>query len=154
MYIIDDPPAISNQESAFDSNRPFKVTPTSDILKSLSKNLEELNDFFCVGRDWALIFLANCGWSMDKCKDSFVNSQKKLFDQSSYNKNPYVIENTPGVCQVCLDSHDRFVRLSCGHSHCWGCWRDYVNAQVNSKLVFFTCMTEGCKAPVLRSLIE
>ena len=47
--IIDDPPQIDHQESSFDPNRPYKVTPSTDILKNLNKNLEELDEFFCQG---------------------------------------------------------------------------------------------------------
>lgn len=71
-----------------------------------------------------------------------------------YTGKKYQIKEKQAVCQVCSEINTRFVDMGCGHEFCWNCWKDFTLENLSNKVVFFTCMREGCKAPVVRSIIE
>lgn len=70
-YIIDDvEPPLSGQASLTTKNSgPYQIIPVDDVLKSLSRKLDELEEVLNIGLDWDLVLFANCRWNLDKCKE-------------------------------------------------------------------------------------
>eukprot|EP00040_Diaphanoeca_grandis_P016420 m.84700 g.84700 ORF g.84700 m.84700 type:complete len:504 (+) comp25789_c0_seq1:188-1699(+) len=59
----------------------------------------------------------------------------------------------PAECSVCLDDDTPVLAMPCGHAACGGCWQQYMDNEIESGNVSFTCVAPECNLVCLNNAI-
>ena len=118
--------------------------------------------------------MQHCGWNVDGLLQQFFEKGEKLFTDAGIDKNaikqfsstnssssssqekkkPMILE-----CDICCSDIDveSAVAVSCGHSFCSDCWRQYFKVKIEEEGMNITnlnCMAKGCKTKVDLSTVS
>lgn len=101
LIMYEEPSMKSQTSEGISISHPFKITPINEVLDTLTKSVDKLDQVLNIGPDWCILLLNNCRWNSDRCQDVFLKGLEKMHSLINYQAKPFAFYEENKVCGVC-----------------------------------------------------
>lgn len=125
-----------------------------DLIGSMLKSIEEVNQVFQISPGTARILLAHFKWDKERLLERyFSGDQARLFEEAHVMnpelmpKKPKLDPNSEVDCEICMVPCvvKSMSALECGHMFCNECWNQYLRSKIlDEGTACISCAMPGC----------